>query len=244
MNLPSRREEGSLKVAKQLNLSLFRIFNPEEGKVNAREKRVCGWQIQPVYSIELHIKDLSLLYSIQQFFGVGRIKFRGNRLSAIYYVASLSDLINVIIPHFIKYPLLTQKSADFFLFKMVVELMRKKEHLTIEGLTKVINIRASMNKGLTDILKFNFPNFTPVNRPIISLPAILEPYWVLGFCDGESNFSINIFQSKTHSIGFQVQLKFRVTQHNRDLLLLNKLIEFFNCGQIEQINTRHVADFI
>lgn len=41
-------------------------------------------------------------------------------------VISLQDLINVIIPHFIKYPLNTQKRADFELLLMVVELMIKK----------------------------------------------------------------------------------------------------------------------
>lgn len=51
----------------------------------------------------------------------------------IYAVKSLKDLHNVIIPHFTKYPLLTQKRADFELFKLVVELMMNKEHLTQKG---------------------------------------------------------------------------------------------------------------
>jgi hypothetical protein len=29
-------------------------------------------------------------------------------------------------------------------------------------------------------------------------------------------------------------LGFQVTQHNRDLLLMEKLIEFFNCGRLEK----------
>lgn len=40
---------------------------------------------------------------------------------------SKEDLINVIIPHFSNYPLLTQKRADFELLKLVLELMNKKE---------------------------------------------------------------------------------------------------------------------
>ena len=46
--------------------------------------------------------------------------------SAYFEVRSL-NLIKVIIPHFIKYPLMTQ-NADFLLFKPVVELMNRKEH--------------------------------------------------------------------------------------------------------------------
>ena len=40
--------------------------------------------------------------------------------------------------HFYKYTLLTKKRADFILFKTIIILMSKKEHLQIEGLKKII----------------------------------------------------------------------------------------------------------
>ena len=40
----------------------------------------------------------------------------------------------MIIDHFDKYPLITQKRADFILFKSIVEMLNRKEHLTEEGL--------------------------------------------------------------------------------------------------------------
>ena len=63
----------------------------------------------PIFSIELHIRDLSLLKKIQLYFGVGNIYIRKRKVStmASYCVQSIEDLNNVIIPHFIKYPLLT-----------------------------------------------------------------------------------------------------------------------------------------
>jgi hypothetical protein len=36
---------------------------------------------------------------------------------------------------------------------MVIEIIKCKEHLTIEGLQKIVAIRASMNKGLSEELK-------------------------------------------------------------------------------------------
>ena len=51
-----------------------------------------------------------------------------------YRVTSLQDLINIVIPHFEKYSLITQKKADFILFKKVVNFIENKKHLTIEGL--------------------------------------------------------------------------------------------------------------
>lgn len=67
----------------------------------------------------------------------------------MYCVADQKQLMNVIIPHFDKYPLLTKKRADFILFKSIVKLILNKEHLTTEGLNKIISIRASMNYGLS-----------------------------------------------------------------------------------------------
>jgi hypothetical protein len=88
-------------------------------------------------------KDIALLYKIQSFFGVGKISIRTRNSSAVYAVKSLNDLINVIIPNFIKYPLLTQKRVDFELFKLVCELMSNKEHSTMAGLIKIVSIKAS-----------------------------------------------------------------------------------------------------
>ncbi len=72
------------------------------------------------------------------------------------FLQSVKDLINVIIPHFIKYPLITQKQAYFILFSLVVNLLNNKEHLTKEGIYKILSIRSSMNKGLTGSLKALF----------------------------------------------------------------------------------------
>ena len=55
--------------------------------------------------------------------------------------------IHIIIEHFDKYPLITQKQADFKLFKSVVNLINKGEHLTTEGSYKIISIKAGMNTG-------------------------------------------------------------------------------------------------
>jgi len=65
--------------------------------------------------------------------------------SVQFRVTKIKDLINVIIPNFDSYPLLTQKKADFILFKQVVLMMDRKEHLTIEGLQKIVAIRGSIN---------------------------------------------------------------------------------------------------
>jgi hypothetical protein len=57
----------------------------------------------------------------------------------------------VIIAHFDKYPLISQKWADFELFKLAVYIMLNEEHRTMEGIKKkLVSIKASMNRGLPD----------------------------------------------------------------------------------------------
>lgn len=40
--------------------------------------------------------------------------------------------------------------------------MNNKAHLSIQGLNQIINIKASMNLGLSDFLKSEFTKFAPV----------------------------------------------------------------------------------
>ena len=148
----------------------------------------------------------------------------------IYSVSSIKDLINVIIPHFDKYPLITQKRADFELFKKVLDLVNKKEHLTTEGLHKILSIRASINWGLSQELTVAFPGIKAVPRPIIKVPENIDPNWLAGFTEG--CFYVKIKKSKTHKIGLQVLLSFRITQHSRDTELMKNIIKYLECGII------------
>lgn len=82
----------------------------------------------------------------------------------MYYVSSVKEL-NKIIHHFDKYPLATQKQADYELFKQALKIIESKEHLTQEGLRKILAIKASINLGLSESLKAAFPDIKPVSRP-------------------------------------------------------------------------------
>ena len=54
--------------------------------------------------------------------------------------------------------------------------MNGKEHLTKEGLEKIVSIKGSINLGLSSKLKAAFPNITLVERPVISNMLIQSPY--------------------------------------------------------------------
>jgi len=76
-----------------------------------------------------------------------------------------------------------------------------KEHLSLEGLNKIINIRASMNLGLSENLKNTF-NVIPAPRPEILFEEIPNPYWLSGFVCGDGCFMVSVGKSSSTKNGF------------------------------------------
>jgi len=96
-----------------------------------------------------------------------------------------------------------------------------------------------MNKGLSDMLKIEFPNIIPVLRPSIELPQIIDNNWIAGFTDAECCFYVKLSNSKTTKTGKVVSLVFNIAQHSRDALLLAKLRKPLGCGNfIEDSKTQ------
>jgi LAGLIDADG endonuclease len=186
-----------------------------------------------MFIIRLHKRDRAVLELIKSsLLDVGSITDQDDKATT-FRVGSI-DKLEVIINHFDKYPLITQKLADYLLFRQAFELIKNKEHLTPEGLNKLVSIRASMNKGLSDHLKVALPYVTLAQRPLVKLPLQIERQWLAGFAEGEACFSITINTSKSHKLGFVVYLRFRITQHSRDVLLIDSLVNSFGCGKVEQ----------
>jgi len=132
-------------LSKQLNTKQFSTLNPKldlnpwfvtgffDGEstfhisIVRSEQSKLGWQIRGKFKIGLHQRDKALLLQIQEYFGgIGRINIDQKNKKAMFVVSKFNDLNNIIIPHFLNYRLLTQKAADFLLFKRVIELMNKK----------------------------------------------------------------------------------------------------------------------
>ena len=194
--------------------------------------RRLGWRAELKFQIGLHTKDLNLLYLLQNYLGgIGSIHLHPSRDVVSYSIDSIGDLSKLII-YLEKYPLLTQKAADFLLFKKAIELFNDKAHLTLEGLNELANIKSSMNLGLSDTLKLEFPTYIPVERPVINYDnVILDPDWISGFISTEGNFDVRI-PSTSSKLGYRVQLRFRISQHSRDIELMKKIVEYFGSGKI------------
>lgn len=60
----------------------------------------------------------------------------------------------------------------------------------------------------------------------------LDPWYIVGFVDGEGCFSISVFKNTTTKLGYQVFPEFVVSQGARSLSVLEDMQSFFDCGRI------------
>lgn len=183
--------------------------------------------VRPSFQIKVHSRDKLLLMQIKDYFGgIGNIYTNTN--DSKFTVRSLDDILK-IISHFDNYPLMTKKKADFILFKQIIHKVVEGEHLSAKGLQEIVNIRASINLGISDSLKTIFPNTVPVTRPLIENIPIPHPEWMAGFVSGEGCFLVQMAKYGKGKLD-GVSLSFKVSQHLRDELLLRSFISFFGCG--------------
>jgi hypothetical protein len=196
-----------------------------------------GWAVKLTFSVVLHKKDIVLLESIKSALsGIGTIS---NHVNGIQFRVRSKSELEVLIKFLDKFNLISQKQADYLLFKQAFEIYSNKLHLTFgsEGLEKLFEIKAVLNKGTTqnlDNTKLNSPDnnesilnnsVKPIARPLVFDQLIKSSHWLAGFTAGEGGFYVQI-QGKKKS------LKFYIGQHHRDKALLESFIYYLDCGRV------------
>lgn len=141
-----------------------------------------------MFGFHIHKKDEALLQAIRNTLqGIGKITNNGKKAVQLQ-ISSIKDL-KILISHFDKYPLITPKFADYLLFKQAFNLISLKEHLTTDGLYKLVAIKSAMNKGLSPELEQAFPQVKPNLRPTVNnINYNINPYWLAGFVSAEGCF--------------------------------------------------------
>jgi hypothetical protein len=152
------------------------------------------------------------------YLGVGSIS-KSNKV-ALYAVDSIKE-ISVILDHFDKYPLITQKNSDYLIFKICFEIIKQGGHLTEKGLLEIISLKNILNLGLSENLKSAFPNIEIKDRPKHIFKGIPDPNWISGFTSGEGSFHIVIRKPKT-----SVFARFSIHLHIRDLEILKGIYTY------------------
>ena len=81
-----------------------------------------GWRVLLNFSIGLNEKDQTLLQEIKNYFSVGSINWKHGIKTIQFRVVSIENL-QIILNHFDKYPLITNKWADYQLFKQIFQII-------------------------------------------------------------------------------------------------------------------------
>ena len=211
-------------------------------KIGADKTRKLGIRIIPTFGIELHKRHKAILEMFMKYFGVGTVteRVRDGKPKSIYTVQTLSEIVNVIIPHFVKYPLISQKKADFLLFNAIVEILNNIEtkNLKIEHVREILSLKGSMgkSKSLSNKLNILFPNIVLANRAPVVIIDIPSPFWLAGFVSAEGMFYIK--PVKKSGLITTFKLLFTISQHERDIALMNVILAYLKCGYVENKPSR------
>lgn len=131
-----------------------------------------GIRVESRFGIGLHIREVEIIKGVAAYFNLlypivsssensnecditkndekSNVKYKYIRISdkvVSINISKLSDIVEKIIPFFEKYPIQGKKALDFEDFKKVVEIMKTNNHLTLEGLEKILEIRKGMNRN-------------------------------------------------------------------------------------------------
>jgi len=102
-------------------------------------------KISASYKVTQKDHSLIILSDLKSFFNCRNINIDNRKFNTYKYtVSKTSDLINIIIPHFNKYPLVGSKNLDFLDFKRALFLLIERDS---DNLNKILLIKSKMNKS-------------------------------------------------------------------------------------------------
>jgi hypothetical protein len=106
-----------------------------------------GYYVDPEFFIYQHKSGVALLKLAQEVFGSGRITPKpGSEDVLVYSITNRRTLKEKVIPFFEKYMIFSAKREVFQRFREIVEAMEdRKEHLTPEGLARIVEQAYAMN---------------------------------------------------------------------------------------------------
>lgn len=113
--------------------------------INPKSDMATGYSVALEFSITQHIRDTLMMQNLVHFFGFGYLAKDGTTKYQ-FRIRKVSELIQ-LFTLFDEYPLHSQKRLDALAFQQVLNLVVAKEHLTEEGLQKIVEIKATMNRA-------------------------------------------------------------------------------------------------
>ena len=168
------------------------------------------------FKITMLTNETELLTMVKSFFKCGT-NVLGKNGTISFEVKDINSLNTYIIPHFSQFPLRGTKYLDFLTFKEALDIIKSKEHLTQEGLNKIIDMSLTMN-SYRKLTKEYCPVHTIENN---SLYIPINGHYINGFIAGDGCLALN-----TKDKGF-ARMSLQVSQHKDNKILLCSIANYF-----------------
>src|SRR6476620_9411316 len=143
-----RSDAGSL-VSREFLSAYISGYADGEGcfsvSIAPRASLAVGWEVRPSFSVSQNQDRAEVIHALQAYFGCGSIRPDRSDKTLKWETRKLDDLVERVVPHFIRYPLLSAKQLDFERFAFVCRLMAGGEHRSRVGLIKIVSIVRGMN---------------------------------------------------------------------------------------------------
>ena len=112
---------------------------------NPSKRHKFGWEVRPSFSVSQNDDRAELLYKIQEHWDCGSIRPDRSDNTLKFEIRRIEDLITKVLPHFREYPLLSSKRREVELFDQICCSIFEKQHLKVEGLTRIVRLAMHMN---------------------------------------------------------------------------------------------------
>jgi len=185
--------------------------------VNVRKnsKSSSGTRVELQFSVKQERSNISTLFALNNFFGKGHVRWANKaHTAAVFEINSFAALNSVLVPFLSEFPLKSSKALNCIDFLRVLIMINNKEHLTLDGLNIIRDIKAGMNSNRSHADKIAY---------IESVAESIEitPGWVSGFMAGDGSLGISLTEGS-------INPKASFGQNNHDEALLEAIKRYFN----------------
>ena len=104
-----------------------------------------GWEVRPSVSVSQNADRDQVLELVAVYFGCGTIRPDPGDLTLKWETRRLRDIVDRVLPHFERYPLVSAKQGDVDLLATICQMMLHKQHLGRQGLLRIAELAARMN---------------------------------------------------------------------------------------------------
>ena len=113
--------------------------------VSPSKRHLLGWEVRPSFSISQNGDRAEVIRLFRRHFRRGTIRPDRSDKTIKFEIRSIKDLIDVVIPHFRRYPLLSGKKMDFEHFSNICLMIKAGKHKTLSGFKRIVEESFQMN---------------------------------------------------------------------------------------------------